>query len=320
MFDPILVPLDGSLVAECLLPHTVALAKAFQARVVLLRVLCQNRTTESAQSVDPLDWQIGKTEAKVYLEHIQAQLHDAELEAQIATSEGLAAQRIVGFSQAEKMNLIMVSNHGRSGLNQWSMGSVAQKIIMSAPTSLLIVRANQSAPGGLTGQHYKRILIPLDGSWRAEYVLPVISMLARFHESQIHIAHVVKKPEMARHMPLNEEDVDLSNRTVARNQEEAERYMEQLQLRLPLQGLNVQTHLLVSDNAAATLHEFVEQESIDLVALCAHGYSGHVEWPYGSLVNNFMAYGKVPLLIVQDLTADAPILADLAVRDYAGHK
>ena len=54
--------------------------------------------------------------------------------------------------------------------------------------------------------------------------------------------------------------------------------------------------------------------------LSAHGYSGHIEWPYGSMVNNFIAYSKVPLLIVQDLTTnDVPILADASVREYAGH-
>jgi hypothetical protein len=44
-----------------------------------------------------------------------------------------------------------------------------------------------------------------------------------------------------------------------------------------------------------------EQEHIDLVTLSAHGYTGNHQWPYGSMVNNFILYGKAPLLIVQDL-------------------
>ena len=320
MFDPILVPLDGSLLAECVLPHVVALARAFEAEVVLLRVLGQNHTTETEQSVDPLNWQLGKAEARLYLEKIQTQLNEADVQTRTATSEGVAAEGITGFAQSEGMNLIILSTHGHSGLNQWGISSVVQKIIMSAPTSLLIVRAHQSVASELTEQHYKRLLVPLDGSWRAEYVLPMITLLARFHGSEIHIAHVVKKPEMARHMPPTEEDVDLTNRIVARNREAAAHYLEQLQLRLPLEGLNVHTHLLTSDNAAATLHQFVEQEHIDLVALSAHGYSGYIEWPYGSMVNNFIAYSKVSLFIVQDLTAkDKTNLSDVAVREYAGH-
>ena len=320
MLDPILVPLDGSLLAECVLPHVVALARAFEAGVVLLRVLCQSHNPESAESIDPFNWQIGKTEAKLYLKRIQEQLLEAKLQTQIATSEGLAAEEIMGFAQAEEMKLVVLSSHGNSGLNQWGISGVVQKIIMSAPTSLMIVRAHQPAASVLTEQCYKRLLVPLDGSWRAEYALPMITRLARLYGSEIHIVHVIKKPEMARHMPLTEEDVDLSNRIVSRNREEAAHYLEQLQLRLPLEGIDVQTHLLVSDNPAATLHQFVEQERIDLVALTAHGYSGYIEWPYGSMVNNFIAYSKVSLLIVQDLAAiEMPILTDVAVREFAGH-
>ena len=59
--------------------------------------------------------------------------------------------------------------------------------------------------------------------------------------------------------------------------------------------------MLTSDNAAAALHELADKEGIDMVALSAHGYSGNNQWPYGSMVNNFILYSKVPLLIVQDL-------------------
>ena len=63
MFDPILVPLDGSLLAECVLSHTVAIARAFDAKVMLLRVLDKDQQRVSAQLFDLLNWQIHKAEA-----------------------------------------------------------------------------------------------------------------------------------------------------------------------------------------------------------------------------------------------------------------
>jgi nucleotide-binding universal stress UspA family protein len=151
----------------------------------------------------------------------------------------------------------------------------------------------------------------LDGSRRAENALPMIAHLARFHKSQIHIVFVVTMPEMARQMPLVREDIELSRRIVTRNREESTRYLEQVRLSSPLNDIVVQTHLLTSENAPAALHEFVEQENIDLVALSAHGYSGNNQWPYGSMVNNFILYSKVPLLIVQDLpTKEELVLVD----------
>jgi nucleotide-binding universal stress UspA family protein len=197
---------------------------------------------------------------------------------------------------------------------------VAQKIILSAPTSVLIVRAHQPAFSELKEQPYRQILVPLDGSRRAENALPLITLLARFHKSRTHILHVVKTPEMARHMPPAPEDIDLSNRVVARNREEAIRYLEQVKSRSHLDGVDVQTHLITSDNAAVVLHGLVEQEHIDMVALNAHGYSGRNQWPYGSMVINFILYGKVPLLIVQDLPAKKePNLVDTETRERAEH-
>jgi nucleotide-binding universal stress UspA family protein len=130
----------------------------------------------------------------------------------------------------------------------------------------------------------------------------------------------VTTPEMARQLPPLQKDVDLSNRIVERNREESIRYLEQVRLSSPLNGIPVQTHLLTSDNAPAALHGLVEQENMDLVALSAHGYSGNNQWPYGSMVNNFILYSKVPLLIVQDLPIkEEPVIVDRSTRERAEH-
>lgn len=311
MFDPILVPLDGSLLAECVLPHAVAMTRAFNAQTVLLRVLDKDQQHVSAQLFDLLNWQIHKTEAALYLGKVVARLEEIELHPEASVQEGLVAESIIEFAQTRGVKLIILSSHGHSGISQWGMSSVAQKVILSAPTSVLIVRAHQPASHAITEQTYRRILVPLDGSRRAENVLPMIAHLARFHQAQIHVVFVVTTPEMARQMPPTAEDVALSNRLVERNRKESVRYLEQVRLSSPLNGIAVQTHLLTSQNAPAALHEFVEQENIDLVTLSAHGYSGNHQWPYGSMVNNFILYSKVPLLIVQDLPVkEEPSLVD----------
>lgn len=317
MFDPILVPLDGSLLAEGALPHAVALARAFSAKLVLLRVLDKNQASEKAQLFDLVNWQINKTGAKLYLEKISARLQAAGLRIDTAILEGLVAESITEFSLKQEMKLIILSSHGRSGLSQWGISSVAQKIIFCAPTSVLIIRAHQPVSGELVEGRYKCILVPLDGSRRAENVLPMVSQLARFHKSQIHIVHVVKKPEMARQMPPVREDVELAERIVTRNREEAIRYLDQVRQHSPLDGIEIQTHLLTSENAAATLHELADKESIDIVALSAHGYSGYKQWPYGGMVNNFVLYSKVPLLIVQDLPGrEEPSEVEMTPREH----
>lgn len=295
MFDPILIPLDGSLLAECALPHGIAIGQAFDAEIILLRALDKKQTGVLTQAIDLLNWQIHRTEAQLYLERIGERLRKSGLQTRATVLEGPAAESITEFAQSQGMRLVILSSHGQSGPEKWGISSITQKIVFSAPTSVLIVRAPP-----LKEPSYRRILVPLDGSLRAEIVLPMVKLLARFHHSQIQIVHVVKTPEIAHHLPLAQEDIDLSTRIVERNQEEVLHYLDQVQLHSPLAGIDVKTHLMIGNNAARAIHELVDREQIDMVVLSAHGCSGITQWPYGSMVNNFILYGKVPLLIVQD--------------------
>lgn len=321
MFDPILVPLDGSQLAECVLPHAAAFARAFNAEITLLRILEKNQVGVSAQLFDLLNWQIQKTKANIYLEEIKDRFKESNIRAHAILLEGLVPEGITEYAQNQGVKLIILSSHGRHGLTQWGISSITQKTILSAPTSVLIVRAHQQnvLAGGLSETPlYQHILAPLDGSQRAEHILPIIMQLAHVHKPTIHLVHVVQTPEMARQMPPAHEDIDLSNRVVARNREEAGHYLEQVKSRSYLQGIDVQTHLVTSDHTAAALHQMVEQQQIDMVTLSAHGYSGKHQWPYGSVVSNFILYGKVSLLIVQDMPAkQEPKPFELSSRERA---
>ncbi len=306
MFNPILVPLDGSQLAECVLPHAAAFASSFDAEITLLRLLEKNQIGVSIQLFDLLNWQIKKTKATLYLEETKKRFIESNIRGRVIIMEGLVAEGIPEYAQSQGMKLIIMSSHGGHGLTQWGISSNTQKTILSAPTSVLIVRAHpQNINDGELSEAplYQHILVPLDGSKRAEHVLPIVIQLARVQKPIIHLVHVVQPPEMARQMPPIQEDIDLANHIVMRNREEASQYLEQVKSRLFLQDIDVQTYLITSDHAAESLHCVVEQKKIDLVILSAHGYSGKHQWPYGSVTNNFILYGKVSLLIVQDMPA-----------------
>jgi nucleotide-binding universal stress UspA family protein len=304
MFDTILVPLDGSQLADCVLPHVAAIARSFDSEITLLRMLEKTRAGISIQSFDLVNWQINRTKANLYLEKTRHYFQQSNIRAGVTVQEGLVAEGITEYAQSHGIKLIVLSSHGRNGLNHLGLSSITQKVILSTHASLLLVRAHQYGPQvneAADTPIYKRILVALDGSQRAEIVLPIITQLAHFHKSEIHLVQMVQTPEMARQMPPAREDIDLSARMVARNREEAGRYLEQVKSRSYLEGISVQTHLITSDNIIVSLHQLVEQEHIDLLALSAHGYSGNHQWPYGSTVYNFILYGRTSLLIVQDL-------------------
>ncbi|MBN2004050.1 MAG: universal stress protein [Anaerolineae bacterium] len=297
MFDHILLPLDRSALAERVLPHTIAIARAFGSQITLLSVMVTPCEARWRRAMDPLNWQIRKVEAQTYLQEVALCLQEIGLHAETCILEGAAAEQIAGFTDIHAPQLIILSSHGQSGLSDWGMSSVAQKVVLRAHTSVMIVRAAQPMAPDITGMRYRRILAPLDGAQRAEIILPAAAALAREHDAQIMLAHIVQKPAMPRKTLPSREDIKLADRLVARNQAEAARYLEQLQSQITGK---VGTRILVSEHPAATLHELVEQEMIDLVLLSAHGRSDQTRAPYGDVVSNLIAYGTTPLIIVQD--------------------
>ena len=314
MFEQILVPLDRSPLAECVLPHAISLARALNAQVVLLHVVSQAGQQNGQRAVDPFEWQLRRAEAESYLQSLADCLQEAGVVATTRVLDGDAAEQILECAREIGAGLVIISSHGQSGLSGWNVSSVVQKVIMRAKTSLLLVRAFQPAPAEMLGLRYERLLVPLDSSVRAESVLPLSGVLARAFESQVLLVHVVQRPAMPRRTPLSPEDSELVERVVERNSEEAEQYLDAVHGQLP-EDL-VETRLLVAGSVSAALHEMAEQEGLDLVILSAHGYSGQVRWPYGSLVTSFITYGSSPLLIFQDATADqiAPSHAELALQ------
>jgi nucleotide-binding universal stress UspA family protein len=305
MLDQVLVPLDGSPLAECVLPHAIAIAKAFGAQITLVHVLEQPSASLRLPKADPLDWYLKKSAANQYLSAVKAHLEASNLSVQIILLEGRAAEQIVELAHANKVDLLILSGYGETGVNGGSesgISNIVQQILQRLRTSTLIIRTNQPTSVQTDDFRYRRLLVPLDGSQRAGAVLTMANALARAHEAELLLVHIVSKPEMARHMPLSREDTELATRLIERNQDAGSKYLE---LMLPHLPANTRTRLLVSDNIAATLQSVSEQEQIDLLILSAHGYSGEVKWSYGSVTNRFITDGTTPLLIVQDLPKEA---------------
>jgi nucleotide-binding universal stress UspA family protein len=298
MLNHILVPLDGSPLAECVLPHAVSIARAFNAHITLVHILEQPPASLRLPKADPLDWYLKKSAANLYLDTVQSRLEEQQLSVQTILHEGNTAEKIVELLQSTQADLLILSGYGEITVKSGGVSSVVQQILQRVRTSTLIIRTSQPVPAFTADLRYQKLLVALDGSQRAGSALAMAAALTEAYQSELLLAHIVSKPEMARHMPLSQEDEALVNRVIERNQEEGSKYLEQAQAHLPAQ---TQTRLLVSDNVAATLQTLSEQEQIDLLILSAHGYSGEARWPYGSVTNRFITDGTTPLLIVQDL-------------------
>jgi nucleotide-binding universal stress UspA family protein len=313
MFTRILAPLDGSALAARALAHVAALVQP-GAEVTLLRVI----EAGDASLIDPLDWRLRRNEAQAYLEGVTEAMERVTCtRPETLVLEGRAADRILETAQNTEAQLLALSSHGQGGLNAWNLNSVAFKLLQRAGASLLLVRSYR-APASPEGtewraERYTRILVPLDGSLRAEHVLPTANALAERHGAVLVLAHVVTLPRAIERMPSAGEAAALQERARADHAAQAERYLAEVAAGLTAAS---ETRVLESHDAAAALHRLAADEQTDLVLLSAHGHSAQRYWPYGSLAMSFMLHGTTPLLVLQDIPWDAlePSGAELAAR------
>jgi nucleotide-binding universal stress UspA family protein len=321
MFRNILVPLDGSTLAECVLPHAISLSSVLEARAILLNVLERPRDTGSLQPVDPLRWVLKKHEAQGYLKRLAIRFQDAGLNVEYVLQEGTPAEVIINQANLADVDLIILSTHGSSGLSGWNVSSVVQKIILRANKSILLVRAYQPSDEDVEKVHYRRIFVGLDSSPRAELVLPIAIRLAQHHSASLILGTVIQKPDIVSRLPLSEEDALMIERVTERNQKAASHYLNQVQAQLSPAGIEVKTRLEISTNTLSSLHNMVEEEKADLVMMVAHGRSAEGRWPYGSVTTSFIAYGSTSLLIMQDLSRNdiQQTMAEQAMLKTQGH-
>jgi nucleotide-binding universal stress UspA family protein len=312
MFDQILVPVDGSLLAENIIPHTMTMAKACNSEITLISVLDPLVGSNSSRPTDPLDWQIRRAEVEAYLKDLSSRFQINGLRVRTIWLEGKAPDRVLHHSTSIGTNLIMLSSHGQGGISGWNSSSVVTKIIQQARTSVMIIRSYSSPEHGPTNLCYRRILVPVDGSRRAEYGLSAAAHLAREQGAELLIAHVIKPPELPRRTPLSVQDRTFIRQVVESNQAEASQYLNALKATL---DCKVETCLLTEDSVAEALHTLAEQERIDLVILNAHGRGANSRRPFGSVTINFLAYSTITLLIVQDFAQN--LLVETKAETYA---
>lgn len=318
MIHHILVPLDGSELAECVLPHLMAIAPVTGAQVTLIHVLERNSSRNGNVSlIDPLSWHMQKQESQSYLDRIAGQLHKLDLQVEQVLLEGNPAETLIEFARNHDVDLLLLSTHGRTGLSEWNVSSVVQKILLRSYKSILLVRAYASPTPEVK---YQRLFLAVDGSMRAEYILPFAMNLAQSHQSNVILGTVIQRPQPIQRFPLSEEDMAWIQQFTERNQQEASHYLEQLATQFSLKGLSAEAKISISDNALGSVHDMVEESGADLVMIAAHGSSGERRWPYGSVAAGLIAYGRSPLMILQDLSESEipPTHAERAVREGKG--
>ena len=157
MFGTILVPLDGSELAERALPYAQQLVRQLGSRLVLLRVvnvldLAGSQAFSGFLPAGVFDAALEDEHraATAYLDGVTQRMRAAGYDAEPALRTGDPAGEIVEFGRQANVSLVVMSTHGRSGLSRWVYGSVADRVLRGGTVPVLLVRATSEAP--LVGQ------------------------------------------------------------------------------------------------------------------------------------------------------------------------
>lgn len=289
MLKTVLVPLDGSRLAEGALPIATTLAQALHGQLLLVQAVRASGLAGS--SLAELQARL-TADALAYLEPLAAQLRDQGLTVHTSASPELAEDGILAEAEARDADLIVMTTHGRSGLGRWLYGSVAESVLARSPIPVLLVRAARDVAPPLAAS--PRILVPLDGSFFAEAALPPAVELARaLHATLVLLRVVLAGPVRQAGRATGREAVaEPSDSSVAH----AASYLAAQAEALRREGLTVVTAQRLGSPAAAILEEAA---TAALIVMSTHGRTGLPRLLAGSVALTVLRQTVTPILLVR---------------------
>lgn len=292
MISRILVPLDGSQLAEMVLPYVREMASRTKAEVLLLTSVQPVTVWDATVTTFSLDRE--ESFALAYLDGKREEMAAAGLKTRARVVQGPAAESILKVAAEEKVDLIAMSTHGRSGLTRWLFGSVANKVLEGTTTPLFLVRSSSEAKREKRAV-IDKVLVPLDGSSVAESVLPFVGDVAAAFSASIVLYHAITPlsayPGFETVLPANAGEVleDL--------QQQAQRFLSRVADELRARGIDVSVMVSV-DLAVDGILAAARETGAGLVALGTHGRSGLGRVVMGSVADAVVRRTEVPCLLV----------------------
>ncbi len=277
MYKKVVVPLDGSPLAEVALPYAEEMAGKMGIKIILLSVL-QSEDAEEQLNHHKYTTKI----VDVTKRHVEKYLEvprDKVIDVGTVTRVGNPAEGILDYVNKGYLSLVIMATHGRSGLGRWAVGSVADKVVRATNRQpLMLIRAKGSHPDVRAKRILKKALVPLDGSTESEAVIPYISEIACNLQMELTLLRVIPKNEHANG--------------------DAEAYLQTWCHRLEEKDISTGYHVRAGA-AADEIIDLADELASDVVAMSTHGQTAVSLWPLGSVAQKVLLGGNTPLLLIK---------------------
>lgn len=295
MFERILLPLDGSDLAEEVLPYGEELARKMGSEVILLHV-CE-KSHKLAHNMH-----------RLYLEKT-AELMQQRLKEDSAKDKAppVRAVQLFGnftrstrdYATANDIGLVIMVAHGFTSLKAKIMGSIVDKVFRLLKCPSLLVQPGGAQRAGDKKELISRLLLPLDSSEHSEIALPVVEELAGKLKAHVSLFTMAKrahlftsKDDIIGDAGANDDRLDAAEQTRLRD------YLEGIEKKLKRQGLSVSSQVTLGDDQAQAITQASQETNADLVVMATRGRSPITAWVPGSIAHKLLNKGNLPLLIV----------------------
>ena len=286
IYNKILVPLDGSKLAEAVLPYTAFLASALQLPVDLVHV-------NDPETVSP---SIHPTRSGDYLSQVAASFL-SRLTVSCAVKSGAAAEVILDTASADAGTLIAMATHGQTGGQRWLLGRVAQKVLQVSKNPLLLIRPQGDNPSD-NDVRLGSIIVPVDGSRLAEQIFPHVVYLATKLGLQAVLIRTYSPPSAGYFLAAHVSPPAMAELR-EKNKKEIGDYLQAKVEELSASGIQKITSVVAEGRGPEEIIELARKTSGNMVAMSTHGRSGMGRWVLGSVVDRVVSNCGDPVLVIR---------------------
>jgi len=270
------------------------LGKLFDAEIVILHVATPppvflDAAYASAGIIEELRAN-ARRDAETRLDGMLGSIRGSGLKARIRLEEGPAAQRVLEAVAQEKADLLIVGTHGRTGVDRFLLGSVADRLMRQAPCPVLTVPPGR---GSEPRPNIRRICYATDFSPTARAAWPLAVAIATASDAHIDLVHVVFQPVVDRHLPV-ESLGQMAHLLYEQGRAEVERFLEQSTLPRD----RVRVHLVQGGAPDERIVHAATEHAADLIVMGTHGWSGLPRWLLGSVALHAIQMAPCPVLTV----------------------
>jgi nucleotide-binding universal stress UspA family protein len=288
MWKKILVPLDGSDLAELALPYARELAGAFNSEIILLYVS------------EPADEEHLHMH-QLYLKELTDQMKKQVKRLSPVVKEGKTVEEIVKYTKKNDIRLIVMASHGHSGIIPWAKEGIASKVIEATGVPLLLIKESKRRRKTKEKRHLiSRILLPLDGSEAGEAAITRVKELRSRLEAEVILLEVVPK---GRHLRTvgGLDYILYPESEIETFKTEAKEYLDKVYKRMQ-RGKKAKGELTTAirtGEVAKEVLDYAQKKRVSLIAIASHGHSGMTKWVFGSTAQKVIEDSPIPVLVVK---------------------